>query len=152
VTQFPTATLAIIGGGDLQNELVSLAAELGVASSVRFTGEIAPQAMPHALLDVSVLSSLDEGFPNSLLESMAQCVPIVSTRAGGVTDLVRDGENGLLVEKGDPAALARAITQLLSNAAQREHLIEAGIQTAESHREDTVMTALQATYNRISQP
>lgn len=146
----PHAHLAIIGGGPLLGELQQYADSLGVSGQVHFLGEIAPQELPHSLLDVSVLSSLDEGFPNSVLESMAQGVPVVATRVGGVRDLVNDSQNGLLVEKGAATAMAGAICVLLADAGVRATVMDGGIRTAESHREGVVVDALVNTYTRIS--
>lgn len=150
VQRVPHATLAIIGGGHLRDSLETLARELGVRDRVHFTGEVRPDALPHSMLDVSVLASLDEGFPNSLLEAMAQRVPVVSTNVGGVSDLVKNDVNGLLVNKQDGAALSSALVQLLTDASLRERLAVAGTKTASTHRGDAVMDALLGTYRAIA--
>ena len=64
-------------------------------------------------IDISVLPSLSESFSNTLLESMANGVPVVATNVGGNPEIVTDGVNGILVPSKDPAALSRAIAQLL---------------------------------------
>ena len=66
-----------------------------------------------AALDIAVLSSDYEGSPLSVMEYMAAKKPVVSTRVGGVPELVEDGVHGLLVEPRDPTALAEAVTRLL---------------------------------------
>jgi glycosyltransferase involved in cell wall biosynthesis len=76
-------------------------------------------------LDVATLSSDYEGSPLSVMEYMAAGKPIVSTRVGGVPELVEDGQEALLVEPRDPAALAEAIGRLLRNPAEAKRLGEA---------------------------
>jgi glycosyltransferase involved in cell wall biosynthesis len=73
-------------------------------------------------LDVAVLSSDYEGSPLSVMEYMAAGLPVVSTRVGGVPELVEDGREGLLVPPRDPAALADAIGRLLRDPAEAERL------------------------------
>ena len=62
--------------------------------------------------DIFALPSLSEGLSSAILEAMAASLPIVATEVGGIPELVKDGENGLLVAPGDPAALALAIQRL----------------------------------------
>jgi glycosyltransferase involved in cell wall biosynthesis len=82
---------------------------------VIFTGE--RHDIPNLLqeIDISVLPSLSEGFPNSLLEAMAAGMPVVATNVGGNPEIVRDGRTGLLVPPRDPDALAHSITSLLES-------------------------------------
>lgn len=71
----------------------------------------------YALMDVVVHPSLEDGMPNAVLEAMAGACPIVATPAGGIADLLKDGRHGLLVPRGDAAALADAIARLLDDRA-----------------------------------
>lgn len=148
--ELPDAVLAIIGGGGLRDDLEAYVEQLHVRQSVRFTGELPPQSLPHSLLDVSVLASQDEGFPNSLLEAMAQRVPVVSTNVGGVADLVTNGKNGLLVPPRGPRALADAILRVLRDDNLRAELIERAHASAEAHRSIAVTDALLRTYRAIA--
>jgi glycosyltransferase involved in cell wall biosynthesis len=84
----------------------------------------------HAL-DVYALSSIREGLPNALLEAMAMRLPTVASAVGGVPDLVRDDENGVLVAPGDVGALADALDRMLRDAALRERLGHAARRTIE---------------------
>jgi glycosyltransferase involved in cell wall biosynthesis len=83
----------------------------------------------HAL-DAYVVASRQEGGPKSILESMAAGVPLVTTRAGQAPDLVVDGENGILTEVGDHAALAAGLVQIHADVAFASRLREAGRRTA----------------------
>ncbi|MBC8087632.1 MAG: glycosyltransferase [Phycisphaerae bacterium] len=146
VQRRPDATLAIIGGGSLRPALEQLSTELRISERVRFLGEMAPETLPHSLLDICVLSSRDEGFPNSLLEAMAQGLPVVSTNVGGVSDLVQDRVNGLLVASGDAQGLGDALSAVLGDATMAARLASAGAHLAQSHREETVLQALHELY------
>ncbi|MEW6323941.1 MAG: glycosyltransferase [Nitrospirota bacterium] len=80
-------------------------------------------------LDVGVLCSTTEGFPNVVLEYMSQAKPVVASRVGGIPEIVKDGETGLLFEAGDASALARALVRLANDPALRERIGRAGLDT-----------------------
>lgn len=105
-----------------RDRLHALAAELGLGGKVAFTGFREDVAAVMNALDVFVLPSHEEPFGIVVLEAMAAGRPIVATRAGGVPDIVRDGEEALLVPPRDPAALAGAISQLLADPARAQAL------------------------------
>jgi glycosyltransferase involved in cell wall biosynthesis len=66
-------------------------------------------------MDVAVLTSKTEGFPNAVLEAMASARPVVSAAVGGVPELIDDGHTGRLVASRDPAAFADAVLELLGD-------------------------------------
>jgi glycosyltransferase involved in cell wall biosynthesis len=113
--------LVIVGVGNLENELKSLAGRLGIADQVIWTGfrDDIPNVM-HAM-DIFALTSNYEGFGLSLLEAMAAGRPIVATRVSAIPEIVRDGETGLLVEPQSPVAVARAL-KTLENPERRAEL------------------------------
>ena len=148
--EWPTAHLVVVGQGPEGDNLRRLAAELGVANVVRFAG-LRPQVPSfHFLFDISVLSSVSEGFPNTLVEAMAAGRPIVATDVGGVRDAVRDEENGFLVPPRDPAAFAEALRALLHDADLRRRMGAAGAARAraEFHAEH-VVGSLEQLYDRL---
>jgi len=112
----PDATLTIAGDGSERARLRALAASLG-QDGVRFVGATAPDAMPGLFdeADVFVNSSLVDNQPVSILEAFASGTPVVSTPAGGIAGMVRDGETGTLVPPRDPAAMAAAIEGVLDH-------------------------------------
>lgn len=95
--------------------LHALTAKLGLTEKLIFTGRRSDVTAILAESSVSVLPSLSEGIPNSLIESLAAGVPVVATRVGGIPELVRDGENGFLVPVNSPETLAACINKLLSD-------------------------------------
>jgi len=107
--------------------LHALAAELGIAEQVIFTGFHHDVPAVMNALDVFVLPSHEEPFGIVLLEAMAASRPIVATAAGGVPDIARDGHEALLVPPRDPGALAAAIARLLSDAQLAAALAEAAL-------------------------
>lgn len=125
----PGARLMLVGLGPLEDQLRDQAERLGVADAVLFTGmrddvfELLPA------LDVFVLSSRFEGLPIALLEAMASGVAPVATRVGGIPEVITDGEDGLLVDPGDPGLLAAALTKLLADDTDRTRMA-----TAARHR------------------
>ncbi len=114
VKDYPVNFL-IVGDGPLRRQLQKEAASLGLENRVLFTGERDDVPVILAALDVFVLPSLTEGFPFTILEALAAARPVVATRVGGVPEIITDNLTGLLVEPGDPAALALAIARLLGD-------------------------------------
>ena len=128
--RFPNVILVMMGDGPERAALEARVAALGIADAVRFAGMQPNLPNPHRLFDISVLSSVSEGFPNSIVEAMAAARPVVATSVGGVRDAVEHGVNGLLVQSGDRAAFADAVGRLLESAEQRSAMGAAGQQMA----------------------
>jgi glycosyltransferase involved in cell wall biosynthesis len=115
--------LVIFGEGPQKASLVSHARTLGIAGRVLFPGYINDPAACYACADLFVLSSLNEGFGNVLIEAMAAGVPVVSTDAPyGPREILADGQFGTLVPVGDAAALAQAIQDTLAQPPRAEDL------------------------------
>lgn len=111
------ALFILVGTGSLEARLRQMARELGVSEQVRFVGERPHEELPLWLsaAEVIVLPSLDEGLPVLLMEGLASGVPVVATRVGGSSEVVKDGKNGFLVEPRNPEALAEKLSLLLSD-------------------------------------
>ncbi len=108
----PEAVFVIGGEGPERGKLEALRAELGLERCVLLPGSLATHELLTAL-DAAVLTSFSEGMPNFILEAMAAGVPVVSTRAGAVPELLEHGALGLLVPQGDPREVAHAILEVL---------------------------------------
>ncbi len=133
VAQVPEVDLALAGDGDERAALEARAHELGLDGRARFLGSL-PRDEVLALFrraDAALLSSAWENFPHTLVEALAVGTPAIATSVGGVPEIVTDGENGLLVEPGDPAALADAIRRFIGDTALRARLGAAAAPSAE---------------------
>jgi glycosyltransferase involved in cell wall biosynthesis len=143
-------TLAIAGEGDAGAQLQSLVAELRREDRVRLLGYCPDPATFFQAMDVFAISSLREGLPNALLEAMALECPVVATRVGGIPRLVRNEENGLLVEARDADELAGAIGRLLGDAKLGARLARAGRRDVErEHSFDVRMKKLARVYDAL---
>jgi glycosyltransferase involved in cell wall biosynthesis len=111
----PHAHVAVAGRGPEEAALSSLARERGVGARVHLLGLRSDIAAVLAAADVFVLPSLSEGLPLALLEAMFAGRPVVASDVGEVKAALAHGEAGVVVEPGDPAALARALDRLLSD-------------------------------------
>ena len=124
LTRLDDVSLVIAGDGPDAEKLRSLAVDLGLDGRARFLGP-QPRETVFELLraaDAVVLSSKWENFPHVLVEALAVGTPVISSSAGGVTEIVRDGENGLLVPPEDAPALAAAIRRYFDDEELRERL------------------------------
>lgn len=115
ITEIPNAHFVLIGEGELRSEIQSQALNLGIANYVHFMGHRDDAPKLQTAFDLSVLSSLHEGLPNSVMEAMAARVPVVATAVGGVPELIIAGETGYLARPGDSKDLALNITAALLN-------------------------------------
>jgi glycosyltransferase involved in cell wall biosynthesis len=140
-------TLLIAGDGDQRPSLERLATELGLAGRVRFLG---PQPRERVLelfraADAVVLSSSWENFPHAVVEALAGGTPVLATAIGGVAEVVRDGENGLLVSAGDADALAGAVRRYFGDADLRDRLRTAAAPSVAAYAPESILGRLEET-------
>lgn len=121
----PDVRWVVLGTGGLFEETVARAERGGHAERLRYLGfvEGARGLLPQA--DVFVLTSRTEGLGTSILDAMAAGVPVVSTAAGGIPEMIDHERTGLLVPPGDPFALAAAVERLLDDRALSRRLSDA---------------------------
>jgi glycosyltransferase involved in cell wall biosynthesis len=125
--RYPGTILLAAGDGSERSGLEAHARTLRLGNSVRFLGRRDDVPGLLTALDVFCLPSVrNEGVPQAILQASAAGLPIVSTRVGGIPEAVRHGDTGLLVEPGDPSALADAVCGLLSDASLRARMGIAG--------------------------
>lgn len=122
---FPTARLVIAGDGPERENLERQTTELRLTDSVEFLGAVPPAKVPHLINEATLvlIPSRLEGFGLVALEAAWMARPVVATRVGGLPELVVHKETGLLVESGDRAAMASAISSLLHD---RERAVQMG--------------------------
>ncbi len=144
------AELVVCGDGWQLEAMQRLASRLGVAERVEFKGWLGPDELAGELAAASLVavpSVWPEPFGIVGIEGFAAGRPAVGTRTGGIGDWLEHGVNGLSVPAGDPAALARALGELLEDPAERDRLGQAGRRTvAERFSPERHLAALRAAY------
>ncbi len=129
VSQLPNARLGLIGFGPERRRLEREIAAAGLNGTVTIVGAVPREEIPgwFASADLVVLPSVKvEGLGVVLLEALASGTPVVGTNVGGIPDIIQDSETGLLCRSEDPADLARAALQLLTNEHLRQRTIDNG--------------------------
>jgi glycosyltransferase involved in cell wall biosynthesis len=129
VTKVPSVRVLLAGSGDII-KIQSMLRSLNVQGSVHFLGWVSPQELIRYYFrsHLFVLPSYYEGLPMVMLEAMACGLPVVSTKVGGIPELIEEGENGILIDPGDKDALFKALTTLLTEPVLRDKMAEANIQ------------------------
>lgn len=121
----------LIGEGPLRQFYEEMALELGINNKVHFLGRRGDISGILANLNISISSSISEGFSNVILESMAASKPVVATNVGGSSEAVRDGITGYLVPPANSEAMANAIIDLLQNPDKAAAMGSAGRKVVE---------------------
>ena len=138
--QFPGWKLVFAGDGELRDELMAQARELGIMDSVRFPGNVKDMAACYQEASIIALTSHYEGLPMVLLESQAFGIPAVSFDCPcGPSEVIRDGENGRLVPEGDVEGFADALLQLMRNSEERVRMGRNAIRDASRWDVETIM-------------
>jgi glycosyltransferase involved in cell wall biosynthesis len=125
----PDASLLLVGDGPERERLAARAAELGIGGSVRWAGHLGRDAMERELESAWVVATpsvLEEPFGLAAAEAMMRGTAVVASNHGGLAEIVRDGETGVLVAPSDAEDLASALAALLSDWARCEALGAAG--------------------------
>jgi GalNAc-alpha-(1->4)-GalNAc-alpha-(1->3)-diNAcBac-PP-undecaprenol alpha-1,4-N-acetyl-D-galactosaminyltransferase len=119
----PDWSLHIVGDGPLRRELEDVAKNLGIEKKVIFHGHRKDFTAIFSESKIFALPSLSEGYPNALIEAMSVPLACISSDCpGGPRDIISNGENGLLVEPRNVAALAGALNELIENETLRNKL------------------------------
>ena len=126
VRTIPNAHVLIAGKGPLDAHLIELADRLGVRDRLHLAGFIPDVAGILNAADLYVQPSLCEALPYAVLEASGFGLPLVVSSAGGMPEIVRECENGLIVEPRSPQQLADAIQKLAQDAVMREHFGHTG--------------------------
>ncbi|WP_051226457.1 glycosyltransferase [Butyrivibrio sp. MC2013] len=137
--RYPDWKLEIYGDGPLKNKLEDLALQLGIKDRVDMKGQVSGVADRIYDAAVFVLSSDTEGLPNSLIEAMSLGLASISTNCPyGPSEIIENGENGILVGVRDDDAMAEAMDRLLSDGDYRQRLSEHAIKIRERFMPDTI--------------
>ena len=141
----PGVELLVAGDGDEREAVAGGIARSGLGERARLLGPVSRQDVLDlfAAADATVLSSSWENFPHGVVESLAVGTPVISTRAGGVAEVVEDGVNGLLVDVGDTDALAAAIRRYFSEDDLRARLRAGAAPSVEGYSPERLLSALE---------
>jgi D-inositol-3-phosphate glycosyltransferase len=141
------------GGGE-RRRLEAVAGGHGLESRVRFLGAVEHEDLAdyYALADVCVMPSLTETFGLVALEAQALGTPVVASAVGGLTEVVADGQTGILVAEREPQGFADAIARLLDDPALRAQMGDAARVRAATFTWARAAARLAAIYRRVTQP
>jgi glycosyltransferase involved in cell wall biosynthesis len=141
LVEVPEAQLVVLGDGPERSRLERLAADLELNGRIRFLGAGGRDDVLRLFraADAALLSSSWENFPHTVVEALAVGTPVVATTVGGVGEIVRDGENGLLVPPGDAPALAGALRRLVADDGLRDRLAAAAAPSVEPLAEEKLL-------------
>lgn len=131
--RFPNARLAFVGDGEKRADLEASAERAGLKNTVLFVGRISHVNDYLRLADIFVMPSAREGMPLALLEAMAAGLPVIGSKTGGMADVLRHGENGLLVEPGDQEGLVSCLSLLMGSEERRSELGKKARHTVNQH-------------------
>jgi glycosyltransferase involved in cell wall biosynthesis len=149
----PNGELVIVGTGTMYDELIAISKRLGVAKHSKFVGFVDDYLKPlyYRSADVFVLPSTmrTENFPIANLEAMACGIPIVASNIGGIPDVVKDGENGLLIPPNDVKLLAAAMIRLLGDEDEIERMGKNGRTKIVDYSWKNIAEKTNAIYNDI---
>ena len=126
VRKVPDVKAVIMGDGEEDKKLKSLAKELNIEDTIRFVPSDPDTVKFLSIMDVFVLPSVKEGLGLALLEALGSGRACVASRVGGIRDIIESGMNGILVGVGDPKAIAAAVISLLNDAQSRQKMGQAG--------------------------
>jgi glycosyltransferase involved in cell wall biosynthesis len=141
--------LLLIGEGDQETELKKMAERLNLKEDVNFIGKIENKLIPRymAASDVFVLPSLSEGLPVVILEAMASGLPIIATDVRGTEEIVKNNENGFLVDPKNPDQISEKIFYLFSDTALTRKISIKNVEKAKSYSWDLITDKLLGIYS-----
>jgi L-malate glycosyltransferase len=122
IKQFSNFILFIAGSGELKDPLIKMRDSLGLGDYIKFIGFRSDALNLIDFADIFIMSSRLEGLGTSIIDAMALKKPVIATETGGIPELIRDFENGILVPKENPDAIAGAVIELLRNKMLRKNI------------------------------
>lgn len=139
-------SLVLLGEGPERTMLESYVEERGLGGRVRFLGGGSRDDVLTLFraADGSLLSSAWENFPHTVVEALAVGTPVIATAVGGVPEIVRDGENGLLVPSHDVVALSAAIERFVSDVGLRRRLAAGAAPSVEGYAPNVLLAGVEA--------
>jgi glycosyltransferase involved in cell wall biosynthesis len=151
--RFENISLTVAGGGPLLNEMKKRAENLNISDHIIFTGVVAHSDMLKymASCDIFIMPSWDEAFGVVYLEAMSQKKPVIGTEDEGITDVVIDGVNGLLVKPRDVDSIVGKLGMLIEDEALRKTLGEKGFESARELTWESNARQMNDIYEKVSE-
>lgn len=148
---FPKIKVFIAGSGPLHEALLMQVKELELSDNVEFTGKLTPEQISELYTNVDIMlnPTTVDNMPNSVLEALANGIPVVSTNVGGIPYLVNDNETALLVDANDPEMMATKVEQLINNPQLYQKLVLNGIKQVEKYDWNSVKHQWLNLYSRV---
>jgi N-acetyl-alpha-D-glucosaminyl L-malate synthase BshA len=146
----PFTNLLIVGDGPEKDKLQTLVHELSLQDCIHFAGKVPNEKIPEymAQADIFALPSLSESFGIVNIEAMASGLPIVTTNVGGLPEIVKNGENGFVVEPKNPEVFAEKILLILKDNDLRKKFSEQNREKAKEYSWDDIVEKLIFIYNQ----
>lgn len=153
LTTIPSAYFIMVGDGPLKNMLIEKRKSLGLEERIHLAG-LQTEVRPYiAAFDIYMMTSVFEGLPIALLETMASGCAVVSTDAGGIKEVIQNDINGMLCSVRRPEILAELITSLNVNVEKRKQLgISARRRIEETFSMEKMVKELEALYQEYAHP
>jgi glycosyltransferase involved in cell wall biosynthesis len=147
----PGATLKVVGSGPEQQPLEQIVKAAGLAKSVHFLGALNSKEVAAVLRenDIFITASKTENMPLSVIEAMATGLPIVAVAEKGLTELVTNGKNGILVPADSPAKMAHEIIMLLRNPTQLKEFSSRSRRLALQYSPSRIVGDLEKIYTKV---
>jgi glycosyltransferase involved in cell wall biosynthesis len=150
IRDYPQARLLVVGSGRKQEELKDWVRRENLTTQIIFLGNVPELSSLFKIVDVSVLPSTLEGLGFSILEAQANGVPVVASSVGGITEVIKDRETGILVKPGNPFELYQGIRLLLEDALLRQEIVNnAKQQIKERFSLDKMVGQVESVYKEL---
>lgn len=147
----PGAKLVLVGEGDKRGEIENLIKEFGISDSVELKGNLPHEQTLEEIKksEIFICPSLAEGLGIVFIEAQACGVPPIGTRVGGIPDVIKDGENGLLIEPKSSPAIAEAVKKLLTDKELAARLLVRALETVKKYNWDNIVRQIDEFYKKI---
>ncbi|MCH7754212.1 glycosyltransferase family 4 protein, partial [candidate division KSB1 bacterium] len=150
VNGFPNVVFFIVGDGPEMPVLQKLTHDSGLEDHIIFTGFRKDRDLLLSQFDLFVLPSLTESLPTTILETLALKTPVIATDVGGVGEIIKHNETGLLISAGCSSKLAEAIIILLRDRKKATELAEAGFKLVQKeHNHNRMIEQISTLYSDL---
>ena len=152
-SRLPRIKVYIAGSGPLLGHLMERVQQLALTENIEFTGKLTPEQVValYGKADIMLNPTTVDNMPNSILEALANGLPVVTTNVGGIPYMVTDNQTALFVDVNDPEMLAAKIEQLVDNRDLYEKLVSNGFEQAKKYGWESVRHQWLGLYKRVTE-